>query len=75
MRERPRISLTRPSRCTPEIVDVGGILLIGRHVVGAENLAFHHLGEAENGIERRSIDAGQFVPNSRKKLKATLKEG
>ena len=36
------------------VVDVAGILLVGRHVVRAENLALHDLGEAEDGIERRA---------------------
>ena len=36
------------------IVDVGGIFLVGRHRVRAENLALHHFGKAEDGVERRA---------------------
>ena len=36
------------------IVDIGGIILVHRHAVRPENFAFHHFGEAENGVERRA---------------------
>ena len=36
------------------IMNVAGIVLVHRHGVHAENLALHHLGEAEDGIERRA---------------------
>ena len=35
-------------------VDVAGIFLVRRHRVGAENLALHHFGEAEDGVEWRA---------------------
>ena len=34
------------------IVDVGRILLVDRHGMGAEDLALHHFREAENGVQR-----------------------
>ena len=36
------------------IMDVAGIILVHRHAVRSENLAFHHFGEAEDGVERRA---------------------
>ena len=36
------------------IVDVGGILLVDRHGMRAENFALHHLGESEDRIQRRA---------------------
>jgi hypothetical protein len=36
------------------IMDVGGIVLVGRHRMRPEDLALHHLGEAEDGVERRA---------------------
>ncbi len=36
------------------IMDVGGIFLVDRHRMRAENLALHHLGEAEDGVQRRA---------------------
>ena len=36
------------------IVDVAGIILVGGHAVRAEDLGLHHLGESEDGVERRA---------------------
>ena len=36
------------------VVNVGRIFLVDRHGVRAENFALHHLGEAEDGVERRA---------------------
>ena len=35
-------------------VNVAGVVLVHRHRVRAENLALHHLREAEDGVERRA---------------------
>ena len=45
------------------IVNIGRIFLVNRDRVGAENFTFHHLGESEDGIERRP----QFVAHLRQK--------
>ncbi len=45
----------------PGIVDVVGVVLVRRHRVGAEQLVRHHLGKAENGVER----GAQFVAHLR----------
>ena len=36
------------------IMNVGGIVLVRRHGVRPKNLGLHHLGEAEDGVERRA---------------------
>ena len=36
------------------IMDVGGIFLVDRHRMRAKNFALHHLGEAEDRVQRRS---------------------
>ena len=43
-----------PEQVNAGIVDVVGIVLVGAHGVGAEQLVLHHLGKAENGVERRA---------------------
>ena len=43
----------RLSRWTPEL-DVGGIFLVDRHRVLAEDLALHHFREAEDRVQRRA---------------------
>jgi hypothetical protein len=35
------------------IVDVGGIVPVNRQRMRPEDLVLHHLGEAEDGVERR----------------------
>ena len=47
------------------IMDVAGIFLVDRHRMRAENLALHHLGEAEDGVERRA----QFVAHLREEAR------
>ena len=47
------------------IVDVVGIVLVGRHRMRSENLVLHHFGEAENGVERRA----QFVAHLREEAR------
>ncbi len=47
------------------IVDVVRVFLVGRHGVRPENLALHHLGEAEDGVERRA----QLVAHLREELR------
>ena len=42
-------------------MNVAGIILVHRHRMRAENLALHHFGKAENGVERRA----QFVAHLR----------
>ena len=36
------------------IVNVGGIFLVDRHRVRAEDLALHHLGKSEDRVQRRA---------------------
>ena len=36
------------------VVDVVRVILVGAHGVGAEQLVLHHLGKAEDGVERRA---------------------
>ena len=45
------------------IVNVGGIFLVNRHRVRAEDLALHHFGKSEDRIQRRS----QLVAHLRQK--------
>ena len=46
-------------------VDVGGIFLVSRHRVRAEQFALHHFGEPEDGVERRA----QFMAHRRQKAR------
>ena len=47
------------------IMDVAGVFLVHGRAVRAEKLALHHLGKAEDGIERRP----QFMAHLRQKVR------
>ena len=47
------------------IMDIGGIFLVSRHRVLAEDFRLHHFGEAEDGVERRA----QFVAHLREEAR------
>jgi hypothetical protein len=46
--------IDQPEEMHARIMDVGGVVLVGGHLMRSEDLAFHHLGKAEDGIERGS---------------------
>ncbi len=47
------------------VMDVGGVVLVDRHGMATEDLALHHFGKAENGVQRRA----QFMAHLREEAR------